>query len=76
MQNKLSVWWSSRFLAKSIDFDVGPVENFQVLKVTYEWSLYSYSGAVMFKKDGRAVTFVSELHPKFLAVEKALEGVR
>lgn len=61
---------------KKIDFDVTTVDNFQVLKVTYEWPLYSYSGSEMFKKEGSAATFVNKLHPKFLAVEKALEDVR
>lgn len=66
------------FLSKviGVDFDVVIEDNRQVLKVTYDWPVYSYKAEDMFTKEGTKTTFVNKLHPKFLAVDKALENVR
>lgn len=61
---------------KRIDFDVVTVDNNHVLKITYTWPIYAYNVSEMFKREGDNETFVNKLHPKFLAVEKALENVR
>lgn len=61
---------------KKIDFDVILRDDSHVLQVSYSWPQYSYSCEEMFKKEWENRPFVDQLHPKYQAVEKALESVR
>lgn len=56
--------------------DVVIEDNHHVLKILCNWPTYSYKAEEMFTKEGANVTFVNKLHPKFLAIDKALESVR
>lgn len=61
---------------KKLNFDIVAVDNDHVLKVTYSWPVDSYDIKKMFSLENDRRPFVNELHPKFLAVEKALQSVR
>ena len=59
-----------------MNFDVNTNDCGHALQVTYSWPSYAYNCDEMFRKEGDYSTFVNPLHPKFCAVEKALESVR
>lgn len=59
---------------KNIDFDIIEEDISQYLLVSYEWPQHLYNSDQLFTKEEKPI--VPLLHPKVIAVDKALQTVR